>query len=177
MSLAERKRFLRHLRPWWDVHRHRAAPQVMARIAAARERGRLRIVAGKVVETVAGADEVSVRVKPRGSDAVVAYRGARLIDCTGLNSDCTKADQPLLKQLLEAGLITPDPLRLGVAVTDAGALIDRDGRAAPDLFALGPITKGAFWEIVAVPDLRIACEAMAARLLPEAADSRRYGRV
>ena len=99
----------------------------------------------------------------------------RLIDCSGLNSDCTKVDQPLLKQLLETGLMTPDPLRLGIDVSDHGALIDRDGRPAADLFALGPITKGAFWEIIAVPDLRIACEAMAERLLPQAAEARRYG--
>jgi uncharacterized NAD(P)/FAD-binding protein YdhS len=54
-------------------------------------------------------------------------------------------------------------------------VIDRDGRAAEDFFAIGPITRGAFWEITAVPDLRIACEAMAARLLPAADDARRYG--
>ena len=105
---------------------------------------------------------------PRGGSETVAYRGARLIDCTGLNSDCTKLDQPLLKQLLDAGLIRPDALRLGVDVTDDGALIGRDGKAAADLFAVGPITKGAFWEIIAVPDLRIACEAMAKQLLPDA---------
>ena len=26
LSLDERRRFLRHLRPWWDIHRHRMAP-------------------------------------------------------------------------------------------------------------------------------------------------------
>ncbi len=29
-------------------------------------------------------------------------RGARLIDCTGLNGDCTKLDQPLLTQIAGA---------------------------------------------------------------------------
>lgn len=166
MSSVERKRFLRHLRPWWDVHRHRAAPQVMARIAEARERGQLRIVAGKVVATDANEQGVTIQVKLRGGDALVEHRGLRLLDCTGLNSDCTRLDQPLLTQLLESGLIRPDPLYLGVDVAEDGALIDRAGQAAADLFAIGPITKGAFWEIIAVPDLRVACEAMAARLLP-----------
>jgi uncharacterized NAD(P)/FAD-binding protein YdhS len=174
MSTVERRRFLRHLRPWWDVHRHRAAPQVMARLTEARDRGQLQIVAGKVAETIAAENEVMVQVKLRGGDAVAVYRGVRLIDCSGLNSDCTKLDQPLLKQLLESGLIRSDALRLGVDVAEDGALIDRAGEAAADLFALGPITKGAFWEIIAVPDLRVACEAMAARLLPgEQADRRR----
>jgi uncharacterized NAD(P)/FAD-binding protein YdhS len=171
---AERRRFLRHLRPWWDVHRHRAAPQVMSRLTEARERGQLQIVAGKVVETKPDDNGVAVQVKLRGGDAVASYRGARLIDCSGLNSDCNKLDQPLLKQLLETGLIRSDALRLGVDVTDEGALIDRDGKAAADFFALGPITKGAFWEIIAVPDLRVACEAMAERLLSEAPKVLRY---
>ena len=165
MSLVERKRFLRHLRPWWDVHRHRGAPQVMARIAEARDRGQLAIVAGKVVATRANESGVTVTVKPRGARETAEHRGVRLIDCTGLNSDCTRLDQPLLRQLLETGLVRADPLRLGLEVAEDGALIDGEGTAAADLFAIGPITKGAFWEIIAVPDLRIACETLAGGLL------------
>jgi len=37
LPLPERARFLRHLRPWWDAHRHRTAPQIMERIHQARE--------------------------------------------------------------------------------------------------------------------------------------------
>jgi uncharacterized NAD(P)/FAD-binding protein YdhS len=166
MSLVERKRFLRHLRPWWDVHRHRAAPQVMARINAARERGQLQIIAGKVVTSEVGEGGVSVAVKPRGRMDTAEFHGVRLIDCTGLNGDCAKADQPLLNQLLQVGLIRPDALLLGIDIAGDGALIDRQGKAASDMFAIGPITRGAFWEIIAVPDLRVACEAMAERLLP-----------
>jgi uncharacterized NAD(P)/FAD-binding protein YdhS len=174
ISLPERKRFLRHLRPWWDVHRHRAAPQVMARITASRESGQLQIIAGKVTAMAMVDEGVEVRVKPRGSRCFAEIRGARLIDCTGLNGDPTKLDQPLLKQMLDDGLIRSDPLRLGLHVDADGALIDRGGKPAVDLFALGPITKGAFWEIIAVPDLRTACEAMAERLLPEIATAPRY---
>ena len=173
MSLVERKRFLRHLRPWWDVHRHRGAPQVMARIMEARERGQLQIVAGKVIAMAMEEPGVALRVKPRGSRCFAELRGARLIDCTGLNGDCARIDHPLLKQLLESGLVRADPLRLGLHVTADGAVIDQGGGAAADLFAIGPITKGAFWEMTAVPDLRVACEAMAERLLPAQAERRR----
>ena len=42
MPLRDRKRFLRHMRPWWDVHRHRTAAHVADRIDAARTGGQLR---------------------------------------------------------------------------------------------------------------------------------------
>lgn len=34
LPLEERRRFLRHVRPYWDIHRHRIAPAVAARLAA-----------------------------------------------------------------------------------------------------------------------------------------------
>ncbi|HVY97860.1 MAG TPA: FAD/NAD(P)-binding protein [Dongiaceae bacterium] len=172
LPAEDRRRFLRHLRPWWDVHRHRAAPQVMARIAEARARGQLSIAAARVAGIHADKRGVTVRLNLKGASGrggeTTALSGDRLIDCTGLNGDCTTIEQPLLKQLLADGLVRPDPLKLGLDVTAEGAAIGAAGNATVDLFAIGPITRGAFWEIIAVPDLRVACEQMAARLLPEA---------
>jgi uncharacterized NAD(P)/FAD-binding protein YdhS len=45
MSIAQRRRFLRHARSYWDVLRHRMAPEVEARI-----KGKLEIVAGRIVQ-------------------------------------------------------------------------------------------------------------------------------
>jgi uncharacterized NAD(P)/FAD-binding protein YdhS len=54
---------------------------------------------------------------------------------------------PLLQQMIGDGLVAIDRLGIGIAV-------DGDSRAAPGLWALGPLTKSEFWEIVAVPDIR-----------------------
>jgi uncharacterized NAD(P)/FAD-binding protein YdhS len=35
------------------------------------------------------------------------------------------------------------------------------------MFALGPITQGAFWESTAVPEIRVRAAAIAAILAPE----------
>jgi uncharacterized NAD(P)/FAD-binding protein YdhS len=43
-------------------------------------------------------------------------------------------------------------------VTANCALKDRSGAISQRLFAVGPVTKGAFWEITAVPDIRRQCE-------------------
>ena len=47
-SLAERQRFLRHLRPWWDIHRHRIAPEVATAVDRLVAEGRLSFLAGRI---------------------------------------------------------------------------------------------------------------------------------
>ena len=163
MPIAERQRFLRHLRPWWDVHRHRAAPRIHARITDAIDRGQLIITAarlGKITPCI-GTVEVEMTAKSGGT---TRFNVERVIDCTGLQGDCAKLDSPLIKQLLADGHIQPDQLRLGIETDVTGAAIDARSHISDDLFVVGPMTKGTFWEIVAVPDIRRACEQLAIHL-------------
>jgi uncharacterized NAD(P)/FAD-binding protein YdhS len=166
LPLAERARFLRHLRPWWDAHRHRTAPQIMERIDQARDSGQLRLLTGRITSRERRLNSFALTITPRGGQVPLSLAVDRIIDCSGPRTDCTKIDQPLLRQLLRDGQIRPDPLRLGIEVEPDGAVVGRNGKVAPDLFAIGPITKGTFWEIVAVPDIRVACERLAERLMP-----------
>jgi uncharacterized NAD(P)/FAD-binding protein YdhS len=169
LPMPQRARFLRHLRPWWDVHRHRAAPQVMERVLQARDDGQLRLLTGRMTGKDRRPSGFAVTVMPRGREIPLSLSVDRIIDCSGPRTDCTKIDQPLLRQLLRDGRIRPDPLHLGIEVTADGAVVGRNDQPAPDLFAIGPITKGTFWEIIAVPDIRVACERLAERLIPLAA--------
>jgi uncharacterized NAD(P)/FAD-binding protein YdhS len=163
MPLSERKRFLRHLRPWWDVHRHRAAPRIHARLQDAIDRGQLSVTAGRVgkVTLCVGAVDVELTIRCGEKSSLTVER---VIDCSGLQGDFTKLDRPLVRQMLTEGLIRADDLRLGIDIAPHGAVISAEGQPARDLFAVGPITKGTFWEIVAVPDIRLACEHLAAHL-------------
>jgi uncharacterized NAD(P)/FAD-binding protein YdhS len=144
---AEQRRFLRHLRPWWDVHRHRIAPAVAARIAAMRDSGRLEVMAGRIVAV-------------EGDRATIARRGGRTlerrfaaaINCTGPEGDVGRIDDPLIRGLIASGRARPDRLGLGLDVDSESRVIGEG--PSPALYALGPLTKGAFWEIVAVPDIR-----------------------
>jgi uncharacterized NAD(P)/FAD-binding protein YdhS len=43
---------------------------------------------------------------------------------------------------------------LGIDVDRSGRVITSSGAPQDGLFAVGPITKGEAWEIVAVPDIR-----------------------
>lgn len=160
----ERRRFLRHLRPWWEVHRHRMAPSVADRIDGLIEEGRLRISAAKMESQSHDEAGVTVVFRVRGSDERFTLRVARWIDCSGPQYDYERIQSPLVQSLLAQGLVRPDTLRLGLDVNSDCALIDCAGEASDRLYALGPMTRGTFWEITSVPDIREQCWQVAARL-------------
>ncbi|HWK35805.1 FAD/NAD(P)-binding protein [Sphingomonas sp.] len=163
-TVAERNRFLRHLRPWWDVHRHRLAPEVYARLQALLASGQLGVRAGKPDRFVPAGDGVDVRWRPRGSDTHETLHVRRIVNAIGPQGDLTRTQEPLLRKLLQRGLIRPDAARLGIDVDGTAAVIRADGKPSDWLHALGPMTRGAFWEIVAVPDIRTQTWALARRL-------------
>ncbi|HEY6916883.1 MAG TPA: FAD-dependent oxidoreductase, partial [Allosphingosinicella sp.] len=163
-SEAERSRFLRHLRPWWDVHRHRIAPSIAARLDAMIAAGRLSIVAGRIEAVEAQGQRTMVRYRARGSDEVRSIPVRRIVNCTGPQSDIARADNPLIRALYEEGRIRPDTARIGIDVDAECRAFDARGQASPTLFVIGPMTKSRWWEIVAVPDLRVQVRGVAERL-------------
>jgi uncharacterized NAD(P)/FAD-binding protein YdhS len=163
-SRAEKKRFLRHLRPWWDVHRHRLAPEVHARLAALRASGRLDVAAGKLVAFDEREDGVEVTWRRRGGDSLESVRVSRIVNCTGPQGDLLATTEPLLRKLTARGTIRPDAHRIGVDVDKEARTVAADGRPNERLLALGPLTRGAFWEINAVPDIRAQVWDLARRL-------------
>lgn len=163
-DLDTRQRFLRHLRPWWDVHRHRLAPEVGSAIEHMVASDKLRFVAGSLLTAEAVNGQARVQWRPRGGDEPQATTFRRVINCTGPQGDLLRTDEPLLQALTASGTIRADPARLGVEVDAQCRTIAHDGRPNDRVLAVGPITRGAFWEIVAVPDIRQQAWDLARRL-------------
>ncbi len=163
-SQQDRARFLRHLRPYWDVHRHRLAPRVADRVDALVAAGRLTFVAGKLVSAEGQGGQADLSWRPRGASDPVVTRVARIVNCTGPQGDLLRSDEPLVRQLLAEGAIRPDPLRLGVDVDAQSRAIRGDGSADERLHCIGPMTRGGLWEVVAVPDIRQQSWDLARRL-------------
>jgi uncharacterized NAD(P)/FAD-binding protein YdhS len=154
LSDSERDRFLRHLRPWWDVHRHRIAPGVAARIEEMRASGRLEIAAARIARV----EGEWVTLARRGGGEL-RRRFDAVVNCTGPEGAIGRVEDPLIRSLLASARARPDRLGAGLDV-DCGSRVVGSG-ASPALYALGPLTKGAFWEIVAVPDIRGQAAAVA----------------
>ncbi|WP_428151284.1 FAD/NAD(P)-binding protein [Brevundimonas sp.] len=149
---ATRGRIVRHLRPWWDVHRHRLAPRIGAHIDRLLADDRLTVVSGRVKAITADADGVRLDWRPRQGPARQPLTACWLIDCTGPGH--APEGDPVTGSLLTGGRARLDPLRLGLELDDSGRVLDADGRADPRLFVLGPPARAAFWETIAVPDIR-----------------------
>jgi len=160
----ERERFLRHLRPWWDVHRHRTAREVGERIGALVDGARLRVASGRVelVEPVEGGLEVSWRARGMRGSRKEAF--AWMVNCTGPLADLRRSEDALLKHLFAFGIARVDPASLGLDVMDDCRVQDADGTPHERLFAIGPPTRGQFWEVVAVPEIRVQAAELAERL-------------
>jgi len=164
LSLASRRRFLEHARAWWDVHRHRMAPEVEMRLAQELAAGRLSLVAAKVTGIEPNAAGALVRYRRRGRQDIACLQVGLIVDCTGIVKDPRTTANPVIQRLFEQGLARPDALHIGIDVADDCAVINRNGIASRRLFAAGPLTRSAFWEIIAIPDIRNQCAELAARL-------------
>ena len=163
-TVAEKKRFLRHVRPFWDAHRHRLAPRVHARIQRAIDNGKLVIVKGRITHIAPlGAD--GLRVSVQYGRATQTLDVARVINCTGPEANPGRADNPLLQGLISDRIARPDSLGLGLAVDSESRVVSSNGSAHGSLYAVGALTRGSRWEVTAIPELREQANAVVRRVL------------
>jgi len=161
-SSAEQQRFIRHARPWWDVHRHRIAPEVAGRIKRLVQIGRLEVVAGRVTDLWVKDNQLDVAIRRRGRREAEDHKFVLAVNCTGPLGSISATRDPLLASLFEAGLARPDGLDLGLEVDERSRVAGGE-----PIWALGPLTKGKRWEITAVPDIRGQVAAVAEEISKE----------
>ena len=161
-SEFSRRQFARHLRPRWDVHRHRMAPRVSDAFAKLRDSGVLQVLSGRVTgyKPADSLIEVSIRLR---SGAHTMFKAGHIINCTGPGGDFARTAIPLIAELRDRRLAVPDALGVGIETRDC-AVMDGYGEPSSWLFALGPLTRPAWWEITAVPEINLQIERLVAQL-------------
>jgi uncharacterized NAD(P)/FAD-binding protein YdhS len=153
-TLADQHRFVRHVMPFWNVHRHRMAPEVAEMLSELIAAGSLRMLAGRTENVTATTDTVNISIRSRGSTERIAIEAGRVINCSGPEHDYEKLPNPLVKNLLAMGNIAPHPLGIGLQVAPNGAMIAKDRTTSTRLFALGPVRYGTLIETTAIPEIR-----------------------
>src|ERR1700722_11388324 len=97
-SEFSRRQFLRHLRPRWDVHRHRMAPRVGEAFAKLQATGALEILAGRVAGYRSAGRSVEATLRLRGGAARV-FKAGHVINCTGPGGDFANTAIPLIAEV------------------------------------------------------------------------------
>jgi len=162
MSDATRQAFVRHLARYWNVHRHRMAPEVARRFEEFRAAGRVDVRKASVSAISMAGD----RVRAELSDGAVLDVD-HVVVCTGPSGDMTA--NRLGQMLIQHGIAQPGPLGVGYLVDPrAGALIAQDGRHNTSVATIGPLRRGVLWESIAMPEIRVQATDVAAGILARA---------
>jgi len=165
LSEVERRRFLRHVRPYWDTVRHRIAPGVARRLEELLRSGALRPRAARLVRVEAEAAGARVWVRARGADGDESLLVTGIVNCTGPREAYAGSVSPLVDELFRSGAARPGPLGLGLETGPDGLLMGADGVRSTVLSTLGPPRKGSLWETLAVPEIRSQARVLALAIL------------
>jgi uncharacterized NAD(P)/FAD-binding protein YdhS len=173
LPLGEKQRFLRHVRAYWDIHRHRIAPEVAEVVNKLLSSSQLIIHAGRIQVYREDDRGVDVTVRKRHTTNDIVLRVNRVINCTGPASNYEKLAHPLVNSLLSQGLVCCNLLKMGLKTAANGALLDATGVASKFLYTLGSTRQGDLLETIAVPEIREQAMLLAQELLsrPNAPDS------
>ena len=148
----EKRRFLRLLRPWYDMHRYRTPPQTDETVRAAEARGQVVFRRARVLTmhaNHAGSIEVDLRLPDEAT--IIREKFDAVVNCTGLDGAASLATNPMLASLLEAQLIRPDPCALGIDVNLQCCALSASGQTQDRLRVIGPPSFGAFGDPIGAP--------------------------
>jgi uncharacterized NAD(P)/FAD-binding protein YdhS len=163
LPAADQKRFLRHLKKYWEPHRHRMAPEISERLNGYKANGSLHIIAGRLQETLSRgrASHVRIVLKCGGSQVLEVDR---IISCTGIHESYTNSPRPLIQSLMDNGLARANEVGIGFRADRHGALLDAGMNPSSVFFTLGPPRRGDLFETTAVPEIRDQAAKLAHRI-------------
>lgn len=146
LPVAEKRRFLRHLKPYYDVHRFRMPPQTRDILAAAEGRGQLRVEAARAIRARRLADGIEVTLRRRGEAGERARTYDAVVSCAGFSASIERSRDPFIRSCLEGGLARPSDLGRGFDSDDAGRVVSASGEPDPALYVLGATALDRFGE-------------------------------
>lgn len=176
MTTEGRRQFVRHIGPYWDTHRHRAAPAIFSRIEQALQSGRIGLRCGRLLEVAGGAGQgLRIAWRARGQSDRQWLAAGVMVNCTGPSNDLKACDDPLICNLRRAGMVRVDAMGMGLEVSCDYHLLDAGGNLVHGLRYVGPLLKAQHWEATAVPELRMHAKSLVAAMLSGRAIARQAG--
>jgi uncharacterized NAD(P)/FAD-binding protein YdhS len=164
LSIPARHRVLRHLRPYWDTHRFRIAPQVHDVLERRIGHGTLNIEAGSVRAHSTSPATLTVELRRRHETQWQPSTFDAVILATGPSHATVVDHDPLLSLMKTGGLIRPDVFGLGIEVDLEGHAIGGGNATQENLFVAGPLARGTFGELMGIFDLATYAEKITANI-------------
>ena len=160
----DRARFVRSVRPYWEVLRHRAPPDSHALVEKWQRAGMLERRAGSIGACRPAADGVDVELRLACRE-MRRVRYDAIVRCIGPAArERAESDAPIVHGLIESGRAMADPAGLGIATDEDGHVLMADGRPSSQLFAVGALRRASSWETTAVPDIAVHAATLARRI-------------
>jgi uncharacterized NAD(P)/FAD-binding protein YdhS len=153
LPIVERRRLIRHLRVFWDVHRFRIAPQVEDALADGLRSGQFSSQAASIAAVSRHGEVIRVALKSRRSGKTEIRDFDAIILTTGPAHGGIVASQPWLQRLADDGLIVADPAGLGIDCDMRSRALGPEGVVTPNLFVAGPLARGTFGELMGLPQV------------------------
>jgi uncharacterized NAD(P)/FAD-binding protein YdhS len=162
----DQDRMLRHLRPYWELQRHRLPADSADMLLRWASRRQLDIVAGRIASIEQRADGIDLIINHRGGTREPERWSADwVINCLPPASLFSEPRNPLTESLLAAGLARPNRTGQGFDHDPAGHAIDTKGNSVENVFILGQARRGHAFEAALIPTLRPQFESLAASII------------
>jgi uncharacterized NAD(P)/FAD-binding protein YdhS len=165
LSVTEKKRFLSHVRHLWGLARHRLPIHIHDQIQKLRIDKKLEILKGRLIDIKEVENQITVEYYNKVSQQNETLTVSRIINCTGPQVNVQKSTNPLLKCLVQKGMIQSDLYRLGIVTTSEYEIVNAHEVVMPNLFTLGGNLRGMLWETTAVPELKKQCHDLSSIIL------------
>lgn len=158
MDILNQKRFLRHVRAYWDILRHRIAPDTAKQVKSLIDSKGLITIAGRLKCVQTNDQNIVIAYQARSKRNIDYIHADYLINATGISQN-PDSYGVLFKQMLADGLIRWHENGFGLAMENDCLLSSKE-----NVYAVGPLTRAYLWESIAVPDIRKQAKRLALQI-------------
>lgn len=160
--VSDKQYFLKKIRPYWEIARHRIPSASSERLNNMMEKGQLVLKKGTIEE--ASVSSNGIEILYRSESGLNSQVFQKVINCTGPESNYRKVRFPIIVDLIARGKVKIDELGLGIKCTPEGSIINDQGEVEQGIWCIGPMRKAVLWETTALRELREQSSALAAMM-------------
>ncbi|MCG6149259.1 FAD/NAD(P)-binding protein [Leptospira levettii] len=147
------RRFIRHVRPYWESFRHRIPSESMAIISEWIQLGKLTFLKARIQSSRLEKETIEITtLEPHSKFG--SYRFDRLINCTGPDTKLKEVKSDLYTNLMKKGYIIQSENGIGFVTGNLGQVKSKEGKFLENLYCLGPLRKNELWESTALREIR-----------------------